>query len=252
MPSSVKEHELVLAGGGTIRVDRVVTMPELSGPHIGGLPADEHGFIPIDSHGRVSGIPGVYAAGDVTAFPLKQGGLATQQADAVAEVIAAKAGARITPRRFHPVLRGLLITSGAPVYLRCEPQRLERRTTVAINARRPAHVQVGASVASDQALWWPPAKIAGRYLAPYLATARPAALTAEPLTDRGPVAGPPLEDDEFADAVELALLLADGDADWGDYHSALAALDAAEALQGALPPEYETKRRIWLSELESQ
>jgi len=59
-----------------------------------------------------------------------------------------------------------------------------------------------------------------------------------------------MDEDEFEDAVELALLLADGDADWGDYHSALAALDAAEALQGTLPPEYEAKRRLWLDELE--
>jgi sulfide:quinone oxidoreductase len=252
LPAHVREHELVLSGGGGVRVDRVVTLPELLGPHIQGLPADEHGFIPVDSHGRVPGAPGVYAAGDVTAFPLKQGGLATQQADAVAEQIAHDAGARLTPHRFHPVLRGLLITDGAPLYLRCEPQRLERRTSVAIDVRGPRHPKADASAASDQALWWPPAKIAGRYLAPYLATARPVALAAEPLADRGGVAGPAIDDDEFEDAVELALLLADGDAEWGDYHSALAALDAAEALQGLLPPEYEAKRLMWLAELEQQ
>jgi sulfide:quinone oxidoreductase len=255
MASQVRKHQLVLAGGGTIRVDRVVTLPELRGPHLEGLPADEHGFIPVDSHGRVAGVPGVYAAGDVTTFPLKQGGLATQQADAVAEEIAHKAGAPVTPRRFHPVLRGLLITEGAPVYLRCEPQRVERRRSVAIDDRRPMLRHAGTSAsasasASDQALWWPPAKVAGRYLAPYLATARPLTLTSEPLTDRGAVAGPPLDEDEFEDAVELALLLADGDAGWGDYHSALAALDAAEALRGTLPPEYEAKRRMWVAELD--
>ncbi|MGO9956587.1 MAG: NAD(P)/FAD-dependent oxidoreductase [Solirubrobacteraceae bacterium] len=252
MPAAVKEHELVLVGGGGIRVDRVITLPELVGPRIEGLPADEHGFIPVDSHGRVHDVSDVYAAGDVTAFPLKQGGLATQEADAVAESIAAKAGAPIRPRRFHPVLRGLLITAGAPLYLRCEPQRLERHTSVAINARRPPHSLPGTSEASDQALWWPPAKIAGRYLAPYLATARPSALTSEPLADRGAIAGPAIDEDEFEDAVELALLLADGDADWGDYHSALAALDAAEALRGALPPDYEAKRQMWLAEIERQ
>jgi hypothetical protein len=35
------------------------------------------------------------------------------------------------------------------------------------------------------------------------------------------------------------------DARWGDYRSALEALDAAEALEGALAPEYEAKRREW-------
>ena len=252
MASEVRAHKLVLAGGGGIHVDRVVTLPELRGPRLEGLPADEDGFIPVDSHGRVAGVPGVYAAGDVTTFPLKQGGLATQQADAVAGDIAHEVGAPVTPTRFRPILRGLLITEGAPVYLRCEPQRVERRTSVAIDARRPMPRRAGttSSSASDQALWWPPAKIAGRYLAPYLATARPLALTAEPLTDRGAVAGPPLDEDEFEDAVELALLLADGDAGWGDYHSALAALDAAEALRGTLPPEYEAKRRMWVAELD--
>ena len=41
----------------------------------------------------------VYAAGDATTFPLKQGGLATQQADAAAETIAAELGAAGASRR---------------------------------------------------------------------------------------------------------------------------------------------------------
>ncbi len=252
MPARVGHRELLLAGGGGIPVDRVVTLPVLAGPRIPGLPADERGFIPVDAHGRVRGAPGVLAAGDVTSFPLKQGGLAAQEADAAAAQIAHDAGAPVSPERFSPVLRGLLITAGAPIYLRCEPQRLARHSSVAIDDRPPGggtHAPAGASVASDQALWWPPAKIAGRYLAPHLATARPLTFAAQPLADRRPVPGVGLGADEFADAVELALLLADGDADWGDYGAALASLDAAEALQGALPPEYETKRALWLAEL---
>ena len=68
------------------------------------------------------------------------------------------------------------------------------------------------------------------------------------LSDRLAVPGPPVTDQEQQDALELALLLADSDARWGDYASALNALDAAEALQGALPPEYEAKRRAWRAE----
>lgn len=254
MPAFVRLHELVLAGGGAVSADRVVTLPALRGPHLAGVPADDHGFIPVDAHGRVLGTPGVHAVGDVTTFPLKQGGLAAQQADAVAEQIAHDAGAPVTPRRFSPVLRGLLITAGAPVYLRAEPQRLARRSSVAINDRWPAvrAMTEGASIASDQALWWPPAKIAGRYLAPHLATAHALTFTAQPLEDRRPSPGPALTEHEFADAVELALMLADGDAEWGDYAAALASLDAAQALQGALPPEYEAKRRLWLAELRSR
>jgi hypothetical protein len=43
----------------------------------------------------------------------------------------------------------------------------------------------------------------------------------------------------------LLLLLADCDARWGDYGAALNAPDAAGALQGALPSQYEAKRREW-------
>ena len=255
-PAAVRSRELVLAGGATVVADRVVTLPGLLGPAIAGIPADDRGFIPVDPHGRVAGAPGVFAAGDVTSFPLKQGGLATQQADAVAAAIAHDAGAPVDATPFHPVLRGLLITAGAPLYLRCEPQRLPRYASVAIDQPQAHHEHTAAaSLASDQALWWPPAKIAGRYLAPYLAGARTMAVAhstpagRESLTDRAPVPGPPLSASEFQDALELALLMADADADWGDYRSALSALDAAATLSGALPPEYEAKRGQWLAEL---
>jgi sulfide:quinone oxidoreductase len=245
MPALVRRRVLMLAGGGEVFVDRVVTVPLLKGPAIAGLPHDRQGFIPVDANGLVSGADGVYAAGDVTSFPLKQGGLAAQQADAVAEAIAADAGAELVPKPFRPVLRGLLMTGGPPLYLRAEPQRLPREASVAIEAAvGPAATRSG-SAAAGQALWWPPAKIAGRYLAPYLATARPRPLSGGQLSDREAVPGAAVSDSEYRDALELAFLLAGLDARWGDYRSALDALDAAEALEGALPPEYEAMRREW-------
>jgi sulfide:quinone oxidoreductase len=248
VPAVVRGRTLVLTGGAEIFADRVITLPLLEGSRIPGLPHDPDGFIPVDAYGRVSGLTDVYAAGDVISFPLKQGGLAAQQADAVATAIAARAGAAAAPQPFRAVLRGLLLTGGAPLYLRAEPHRLPRRATVAIEAPDPLRRRVsGASSAANQALWWPPAKIAGRYLAPYLATARPAVLAGQPLSDRIAIAGPPIPDSEQQDALELALLLADGDARSGDYGAALSALDAAEALHGTLPAEYEIKRRTWLS-----
>jgi sulfide:quinone oxidoreductase len=244
-PALVRGRALVLAGGGEVFVDRVITLPELEGPSLPGVPHDRHGFIPVDAHGRVTGTEDVYAAGDVTVFPLKQGGLAAQQADAVVETIAAELGVPIAPRPFTPVLRGLLMTGGAPLYLRAEPQRLPRQATVAIEAKPFRRSGPEASSAAGQPLWWPPAKIAGRYLGSFLATARPQPLTAALLADRVAVPGPPVSEVEFEDALELALLLADCDARWGDYGAALSALDAAQSLQGFLPPAYEAKRREW-------
>jgi sulfide:quinone oxidoreductase len=139
-------------GGDEIRCDRIVTLACLRGHAIRSLPSDEDGFLPIDKHGRVVGVDDVYAAGDGTNFPIKQGGIACQQADAVAEVIAKAAGASLEPRSFRPVLRGRLITGGESRFMRTDLSGREG----------------DAAQTSPETLWWPPSKIAGRYLAPYL------------------------------------------------------------------------------------
>jgi sulfide:quinone oxidoreductase len=144
---------LELVPEGTLAADRVVALPRLEGPRILGIPQDTDGFIATDLGGRIHGLSNVYAAGDITQFPIKQGGIAAEQADAVAELIAAQAGAAVHPHRFQPVLRGLLLTGGAPLYLRSEPHGGRGET----------------STVTRETLWWPPAKIAGRYLAPFLA-----------------------------------------------------------------------------------
>jgi sulfide:quinone oxidoreductase len=119
----------------TLTVDRVVALAHLVGPSLAGLPADAHGFIPVDEYGRVTGVDAVYAAGDVTDHPIKHGGNASQQADAVAAHIASSAGAPVEAVPYTPVLRGRLLTG--------------------LRATRPA-------------LWYPPAMVSGRHLAPYL------------------------------------------------------------------------------------
>jgi sulfide:quinone oxidoreductase len=143
----------VRPSGDVIAADRIVTVPTLHGTAPRGIPADADGFIPTDTHGRLNGVPDIYAAGDGTTFPVKQGGIATQQADAIAEVIAKRAGASLEPRAFRPVMRSMLLTGGKPRFLRGEVSR----------------GRDGISELSEHALWWPPTKIAGRYLAPYLA-----------------------------------------------------------------------------------
>src|SRR5439155_1412840 len=97
-------------GQQRVEAERIVALPTLEGPGILGVPRDDHGFIPIDDRGRVRGLDDVYAAGDAVDFPVKQGGLACQQADAIAEHLAAQAGAPVEPLPFRPVLRGKLLT----------------------------------------------------------------------------------------------------------------------------------------------
>jgi sulfide:quinone oxidoreductase len=79
------------------------------------------------------------------------GGIATQQADLVAEQIAVRAGATLTARAHEPVLHALLLTGNQPLYLE-----------TGLAAGHGYHSTVST-------LWWPPAKIVGRRLAPFLA-----------------------------------------------------------------------------------
>jgi sulfide:quinone oxidoreductase len=133
--------------------DRIVHLPLLSGPSSLGLARDPMGFIVVDDAFRVRDAGDVFAVGDATAGAHKQGGLAAQQADRVAEEIAWRVGSERAPRPYRPVLRGLLRTVGGPRYLRAEP---------------PGGA-ISAEVSSE-CLWWPPSKVAARWLIPWLAT----------------------------------------------------------------------------------
>lgn len=170
-PAEFADGRLRLVPAGPIEVDRVVALPRLRGPRLDGLPQTLDGFIPIDAHGRVRGLDDVYAAGDITNFPIKQGGIATQLADAVAETIAQAAGADLRPEPFRPVLRGLLLTGSQPRYLRHEM------------SAGAGH----ADAASPDPLWWPPAKIVGRHLAPFLANFAGVGSPPEPLAAPGSI-----------------------------------------------------------------
>jgi sulfide:quinone oxidoreductase len=109
---------LVQPQGADLSPDRIVAMPRLAGPGIRGLVGHQHGFIPVDAYCGVPGTDGrVFAAGDATAFPIKHGGLAAQQADTAAAAIAQLAGAGVEPAPFSPQLRGKLLTGGKPLYL---------------------------------------------------------------------------------------------------------------------------------------
>jgi len=94
-----------------------------------------YGLIATDGYGRVEGLPGAYAVGDATTFPVKQGGIACQQADAAAAHIAAAYDASLRPEPFKPALRATLLTGAGEIAL--------------------GHGE-------------PRGKVPGRYLAPYL------------------------------------------------------------------------------------
>ncbi len=151
------EHRrLITDTGEEIVAEAAIALPQLGGPSIGGVMTTPQGFLATDRDGLVHGEAAIYAAGDVTDGAIKQGGLAAQQADAVAHAIARRAGADVPIWQEAPVLRATLLTGGRPRYLRRELGSDGETTTI-------------TEIAED-APWWPATKVVGRYLAPYLAT----------------------------------------------------------------------------------
>jgi sulfide:quinone oxidoreductase len=152
--AEIPEPGRIVIGPGVrhVQAARIVALPELYGPSIHGFPLSNDGFIRVDRFGQVPDCGPLYAAGDATDFPVKQGGISSQQADAVAESIAALAGAKVEPKPFRPVLRGMLMTYDKPYFM-------------------SAQLTGGhgySSEFSSEPLWQPVAKISAKYLAPYL------------------------------------------------------------------------------------
>jgi sulfide:quinone oxidoreductase len=150
--ADVRRGEVLLhPGDRRIAVQRVFALPEWHGRAVAGVPCDAHGFVSADVHGRVPGHDDIFAAGDATAFPIKQGGLAAQQAEAAAQTVAARHGCAIDPEPFRPVLLGRLLTGDGDLFL-----------------RNPIGGGGGEGIAGPEAAWWPPLKSAAGRLGPYL------------------------------------------------------------------------------------
>jgi sulfide:quinone oxidoreductase len=167
------EGTLELRDGRHVTAECVVALPRVLGRRIDGVPRDAEDFIAVDEHARVEGLHHVYAAGDVTNQSFKHGGLAAQQADAAADAMLAALGLPIVARPFRPVIQGVLLSDREPAYLQ-------------------APLGEGAPTAPGPrpySLWWPPSKIAGRHLSPYLAihAGAPRAPEARPAGDVVPV-----------------------------------------------------------------
>ncbi|MGZ6640944.1 MAG: FAD-dependent oxidoreductase [Solirubrobacteraceae bacterium] len=148
-PVAVDGGGLELRDGRRVEADGVVALPRIAGRRLGGLPQDDDDFLPVDDHQQVDALRHVYAAGDITSFPLKHAGIATQQADAAADAMLSELGVPVTPRPFRPVLQGVL-------HDRHEPS---------VDPGRPT----GRPAPRTYSLWFPPSKASGQHLAPYLA-----------------------------------------------------------------------------------
>jgi sulfide:quinone oxidoreductase len=226
-----EDGRLQLDGGDSLDFDAAVALPALEVPPCPGIPQGHGGFVQVDVGMNVAGLVSVWAAGDATAFPIKQGGLAAQQADAAARSIAVRAGAEVPIEPFQPVLRAMLITGGAPQFL---------RASIAERARGVA--------ATGQELWTPAAKVAGKYLGPYLARELGAA-SSPALLDIDPSADPDVEEAGHERGVSLILTAADADARIGDFEAAIRWLSLVERLNLVIPAPYVARRDQWRRQL---
>jgi sulfide:quinone oxidoreductase len=226
------DGQLRPAAGEPLAADAAVALPALEVPPLPGLPQREHGFVQTDAVMRVDGLEAVWAAGDATRFPIKQGGLAAQQADVAARSIAARAGAHVPIETFQPILRGALITGGAPDFVRSS--RADRGADAAVVGRE---------------LWSPATKVAAEYLGPYVARARGEGSPQE-FADLEPSADPAADEAAHQRAVSLVLAAADADARIGDFEGALKWLSLVEQLNLVIPPEYVARRYEWRRQLQ--
>jgi sulfide:quinone oxidoreductase len=224
------DGHLHIAEEEPLGADAAVALPALQVPAVPGLPQRHNGFVQTDAAMHVEGLNAVWAAGDATWFPIKQGGLAAQQADASARSIAARAGAHVPLETFQPVLRGILVTGEVPDFFRSSIAAPEAGVAT---AGRP--------------LWWPPSKVAGRYLGPYLAHAQN---PSKELVDRDPSAGSSGGEADPERAVALLLAAADADARIGDFEGAIKWLSLVEQLNLVTPPEYVARRYEWRRRLQ--
>ena len=148
-----RDGRLEVHFGDAIHADRVIAVPELIGRRVSGVPAGWGGFVPVDRDARVLGLRDVFAAGDMTTHPVKQGGLATQHADAAARAIAAGLGIEVAPQPDDNVLEVRLAGADPPLVLSAALDATGRSVGAAVH--RGARVMPGE-------------KVLGRYLSPYL------------------------------------------------------------------------------------
>ncbi len=103
-PQRVEKGALVFPEEGRLRYDLLIAAPaHEASVRWEALPTDEHGFLRTEmASRRVVGHPDIYAAGDASDYPVKQGFLALLQADAAAEDWAARVRGQAPAFAFEP------------------------------------------------------------------------------------------------------------------------------------------------------
>jgi sulfide:quinone oxidoreductase len=147
---------LTVLPSASVEADAVIALPRMEGRQIGGVPHDLEGFVRVDANSRIVGMQHAFAVGDVTRSPVKQGGLATQQADIAAEEIAAELGCDVPAAHLDPVLRGVLWTGAEPLYLSGD--------------LAGGHGESSAATAQPPWEGGEEGKLVGRYLTPFFAS----------------------------------------------------------------------------------
>ena len=228
----VDGEELILASGEALGFDRVVALPRLEVPPLPGLPQREHGFLATDGQMQVEGLDDVWAAGDATALPIKQGGLAAQEADIAASAIAARAGADVELEPFRPMLRAALITGDTPEFMQA-----------------PVGDPDAGMASVGSAGWASRMKLSASHLGPYLARALGGSATDEAALRREAIS---LQGgaEVHSRVVGTLLRAADSDAGSGNYRDALGWLDVVEQLNLVVPTDYVVRRDDWRRELD--
>jgi len=133
--------------GQRIEADRALSLPHLVGRRIPGLPQDRNGFLHVDAHGHVGDANDVFAAGDITDFPVKQGSIAAQQADAVVSELARMFGTQQESQPFLPQLHAMMFSEHGRTFLRAAD-----------------HGSPLGEAVSDEPLWEDAEKIFSRHL----------------------------------------------------------------------------------------
>ncbi len=130
-----------------VAVDRVLSVPEIFGPDVSGLPSAAGGFVPSGIDGRVLDAQRVWALGDAAQRTVKHSIITATEADTVASSIIATLGLGEPPAVLPRALHGTLVDNPEQRWWDANSGHLT-----------DARMTTGC-------LWWPPEEALGGHLA---------------------------------------------------------------------------------------